>query len=202
MIKRSLILISMRDDYFSKINEKRDCIDQRLNQWVVKLGLTPMLVPNLKTKNFFFEKNNLDIAGIIISGGNDINKKSIRYQVEKKLLKYSIKKKIPVLGICHGMQMMSHFEGGTLVKIKNHVRKIHKIINNSNLYDFPKKVNSYHNYRIKKLPKNFNIICTCDKGSIEAISHNRYKWMGWMWHPEREKKFDKKLINIAKKLFN
>ena len=68
----------MRDDYFSKINEKRDCIDQRLNQWVVKLGLTPMLVPNLKTKNFFFEKNNLDIAGIIISGGNDINKKSIR----------------------------------------------------------------------------------------------------------------------------
>ena len=41
----------MRDDYFSKINEKRDCIDQRLNQWVVKLGLTPMLVPNLKTKN-------------------------------------------------------------------------------------------------------------------------------------------------------
>ena len=41
--------------------------------------LTPMLVPNLKTKNFFFEKNNLDIAGIIISGGNDINKKSIRF---------------------------------------------------------------------------------------------------------------------------
>ena len=41
-----------------------------------------MLVPNLKQK-IFFEKNNLDIAGIIISGGNDINKKSIRYQVEK-----------------------------------------------------------------------------------------------------------------------
>tara|TARA_B100000902_G_scaffold347654_1_gene355079 strand:+ start:10607 stop:11224 length:618 start_codon:yes stop_codon:yes gene_type:complete len=202
MNKKSIILISMRDDYYAKINERRDCIDQRLSKWVINLGFIPMMVPNVRTKNFYFEKINFDLAGIIISGGNDIEKKSTRYYVEKKLLEHSIKKKIPALGICRGMQMMSHYEGGTLKKIKNHVKKKHKIINNSKLYNLPKKVNSYHNYSIKKLSKNFSIICTCNKGSIEAIKHNKYKWMGWMWHPEREKKFDKKLINIAKKFFN
>ncbi len=93
MIKKSFILVSMRDDYFSKINESRDCIDQKLNQWIIELGFVPLLVPNLKINNFFFEKSNLNISGIIISGGNDINIKSTRYFVEKKLLQYSIKKK-------------------------------------------------------------------------------------------------------------
>lgn len=202
MTKKSIILISMRDDYHAIINERRDCIDQRLGKWVINLGFIPILVPNLKTINFYFDRINYDIAGIIISGGKSIEKKSTRYDVEKKLLQYSIKKKIPTLGICHGMQMMSHYEGGTLFKIKNHVKKKHKIINKSKLYNFPNKVNSYHNYSIRKLSKNFSIICTCNEGSIEAISHIKHKWMGWMWHPEREKNFDKNLINIAKKFFN
>ena len=202
MIKKSFILVTMRDDYFSKINERRDCIDQRLNQWVIKLGFVPLLVPNIKTNKFFFEKINLNISGIIISGGNDINKKSTRFNIEKRLLFYSIKKKLPVLGICHGMQMMSNYEGGTLVKIKNHVKKNHSIINKSKRYDLPKQVNSYHNYTIKNLSNSFDVISTCNKGSIEAISHLKYKWLGWMWHPERDKVFNNKLIKIAKNFFN
>ena len=201
MIKKSFILVTMRDDYFSKINERRDCIDQRLNQWVIKLGFVPLLVPNIKTNKFFFEKINLNISGIIISGGNDINIKSTRYFVEKKLLQYSIQKKIPVLGICHGMQMMSSYEGGSLKKIKNHVNKIHLIINKSLTDNYPKKVNSYHNFTITKLSNNFDIICTCNKGSIEAIKHVKYNWLGWMWHPERGKKFNTKLLKIGKEFF-
>ena len=201
MIKKSFILVSMRNDYFSKINESRDCIDQKLNQWIIELGFVPLLVPNLKINNFFFEKSNLNISGIIISGGNDINIKSTRYFVEKKLLQYSIKKKIPVLGICHGMQMMSSYEGGSLEKIKNHVKKKHLIINKSLTNNYPKKVNSYHKFTITKLSNNFDIICTCNKGSIEAIKHVKYNWLGWMWHPEREKEFNTKLLKIGKEFF-
>lgn len=201
MIKNSFILISMRQDYLSNIKEKRDSIDPRLLKWVIKLGFTPLLVPNLEQNNFF-KKSNLNFVGIIISGGNDIDKSSIRYFIEKELLRFSIKKKLPVLGICHGMQMMSHLEGGSLMKIKNHVKKNHNIINKSKSYNFPKKVNSYHNNTIKNLSNQFEIICTCHKGSIEAIIHKKYKWMGWMWHPERDRVFNKKLISLAKQFFN
>ena len=37
--------------------------------------------------------------------------------------------------------------------------------------------------------------------SIEAIRHKKYNWEGWMWHPERDKKFNLKLVRRAKKIF-
>ena len=56
--------------------------------------------------------------------------------------------------------MMSHFEGGKLKKIKNHVRIKHEIICKSKIQKYPKKVFSYHDYTIKKLPFNFDIRCS------------------------------------------
>ena len=94
---------------------------------------------------------------------------------------------------------MNKFEGGSLKKIKNHVRKNHKIINKVNNY--PNKVNSFHEYSIKKLGRNFEIISYSTDKQIEAIKHKKYNWLGWMWHPERDKQFDIKLIKIAKNLF-
>ena len=55
--------------------------------------------------------------------------------------------------------------------------------------------------RVKELSNNFDIICTCNKGSIEAIKHVKYNWLGWMWHPERGKKFNTKLLKIGKEFF-
>ena len=58
-----------------------------------------------------------------------------------------------------------------------------------------------YNDTIKNLSKNFRILCTCKKGSIEAISHKKLKWLGWMFHPERDKIFNLKLIKIARPFF-
>jgi len=202
MLKNSFILVSMREDYFSSISEWRDAIDKKLIKWIIKLGFVPILIPNSKIYDFYFKKYNLNIVGIILSGGGDINYNSSRYLTEKKLLRYSIKNKIPLLGICHGMQVISNFEGGKLEKIKNHLKKKHIILNKDQLNIYPKKVNSYHHYKIKNLSKDFNVLCTCVDGSIEAIKHKKYNWLGWMWHPEREKKFNNNLIKIARKFFS
>ena len=95
---------------------------------------------------------------------------------------------------------MNKLEGGNLKRVKNHVKKYHKLRNNS--MGYPNKVNSFHDYSISKLGKNFEIIAYSQDNQIEAIKNKKYNWLGWMWHPERDKKFDKKLVNIAKNLFN
>ena len=191
------IAVTMRYDYFHNGKELRNGIDFNLINWIYKLGFTPHLVPNdLRYFNIIKKKN---FHGFILSGGNDTNLKKTRTILENKILYFSKKKKIPVLGICHGMQIMNKFEGGNLKKVKNHVNIRHKLKNNIDGY--PNEVNSFHNYSISKLGKNFEILSKSYDGEIKAISHKHYKWLGWMWHPEREKKFNKVLIKIAKSFF-
>ena len=198
-MKNKFILISMRQDYFYNKKELRFCIDVKLIDWVLKLGFNPLLVSDIKTLNYFLKQKNFKLKGILLSGGNNINKNSLRYKIEKKLIEISKSKKIPLLGICHGMQFMNVFEGGSLKKVKNHVRINHKI--NSNYY-YPLKVNSFHDYGINKLGKNFEVIAYSEDNQIEAIKHKKFNWLGWMWHPERGNKYNKVLIKIAKSFFN
>ena len=199
--KKGFIIVSLRPLHLKNVNELRDTIDQNLLKWIEKIEYVPLLLPNTHKLENYINNKEIKISGFVIGGGQiDVN--SLRYKREKEILKYSILNKIPTLGICHGMQMMSFFEGGKLKKIKNHVRKRHKIICNTGSERYPIKVNSYHDYSIKNLPSNFDILCTCEKKSIEAIKHKKYKWLGWMWHPERDKIFDKKLISIAKNFFD
>ena len=201
MNNRKFLIVTMREDYIPKRKEYWSSIDKNLIKWIQKIGYDPLLICVNKNLNLKLIFRNLKIKGVIISGGNDINRKSDRYVIEKKILKYSIKFKIPVLGICHGMQMMSDIEGGGLKRTRHELNKFYYLVNKSDKFTFPEKVKCYHNYTIKKLPKNFDILCTCKNGSIEAISHKKFKWLGWMFHPEREKIFDKKLLKIIKKFF-
>ena len=198
-MKNKFILISMRQDYFYNEKELRFCIDTKLIDWISSLGFRPLLVSDLNTLNFFLKQNKLKIKGILLSGGNDIDKNSLRYKIEKRLSEISKIKKIPLLGICHGLQFLNFLDKGTLKKIKNHVGVNHKI---KSKYNYPSKVNSFHDYGIKKLGKNFEIIAYSYDNQIEAIKHKKYNWLGWMWHPERDRIFNKDLKKIAKMFFN
>ena len=66
---------------------------------------------------------------------------------------------------------------------------------------FPKKVTCFHNFVLANCPKNFEVIARSKDNLIEAIKHKTQKCEAWMWHPERETRFNPNLIKRAKNLF-
>ena len=198
------LLINPKISINIKRKEVNDQIDHVLINWLIKNSYNPIVISNkslmLSKKKLYKFFNSLKIKGIVLSGGNDGDKKNPRYVSQVLLIDYATKYKIPILGICQGMQMMGVKFGSKLIKVKNHVRKKHKLINFSKL-KFPLVANSYHNYSLKTCPRNFFITTKSSDGNIESIKHKFLPWEGWMWHPERDQKIDKVNSFRLKKIF-
>ena len=136
--------------------------------------------------------NNFDC--LIISGGGDIydiskNKKdNMRDKFEIKLLNHFLKHNKPIIAICRGFQLIGSLYKNKLVRIKNHVRKNHKIYLYKNKYLKLKNLvnNSFHNYGFLKLNKNFNCIGKSKDKSIEIAILKKKKVLCLMFHPERK----------------
>lgn len=195
------ILVLPRLDYFPKYDEFRDNLDQKFSEWLIINKFTPIIFSNSLYKIHNLRKMliKLEIKGVILTGG-DFSKKTDRFKTQKKILEIAKEQKIPVLGICQGMQMISVFFGGKLKKVKNHVRTFH-YLTSTKKNRFPSKIKCYYQYALKSCPKNFEITSLSDDKIIESIKHKRLKWEGWMWHPERNKKFNKYDNLNLKRLF-
>ena len=197
MISRLKIGISQRRMHDVKTLENRDGLDIRLMKLIWDLGFLPVPLTAIMRNNSEY-LSNLSLDGFILSGGNNIGESSDRDVLEHDILTYSTELHKPVLGICRGMQFINKFQDGTLQKITGHVATSHTV--SGSLFDnFKVQVNSFHNYGILSdgLGNDLSALAHSDDGVVEALSHSHHKWMGIMWHPERDdhtSEMDKKLI--------
>lgn len=198
-----IIGISQRVEHIVSYKEHRDQLDNRLCEFILKLGHLPVPIPNFKKKNIYDSKSlkkwlvKIKLDAVILSGGNDIGKFKYRDKTEFDLISWSIKNKKPIAGICRGTQIIGIYFGVKLKKIKNHINKKHLI--KSSFKKFKKrKVNSFHNYSLSECPKNFNLLYKSYDHNIEAIINKKENIYGCMWHPEREKKFNKLDLSFFK----
>ena len=189
--------IVLKLDSFGKYNEKRENIDVRFINLLQGLNFLPILIPSkIDDINSYLKKASLD--GIILSPGGDPLENNSRRKNEYKIIRYSILTKTPILGICRGAQVLNLYFGGSLKKVKGHVRKNHSLY--GNLVKSKKViVNSYHNLGFDKklLGKDLQTEAYTKDNVIECFSHKKYKVLGIMWHPERykiPKLFDKKIL--------
>ena len=200
------IIITQRLSINKKTKEKRDSIDVKFIDLLLKVNLYPIPVPNLfhsldyQTFNKFLKT--INPSGLILTGGENYGINKPRDKLENRLLKYFTTNKKPILGICRGAQMIAKFFGTNIVKVKNHVRVKHKTILVTQDKFFPKFINSFHDYGIKKCPENFISTAKSEDKTVEAFKHKRFKWEGWMWHPERDKIFSNKSLKRIKKIFS
>lgn len=190
--KKLTIGISLRVVESTDYNEKRDALSQDWPKFFEKLGINPLLIPNT-TKNVSSFLDDMQVQGLILSGGDNIGDSQDRDKTEQKIINYCFGKKIPLIGICRGMQVINTFFGGTIETLENskHVGDSHFVSLNQNFASFLQteklQVNSFHNNVIKQknLGKNLKSFAMASDNTIEGFYHTELPIFGVMWHPER-----------------
>lgn len=124
--------------------------------------------------------------GIILSGGP----KSV-YDADAPLISKEIfKLNIPILGICYGMQLITHLLGGKVARAKEREYGFAnlKIREKEDLFSYIIEdeipVWMSHGDRIEKLPKGFVSIAKTSNSPYAAIKNDRADVFGVQFHPE------------------
>ena len=117
-----------------------------------------------------------DIDLLIITGGDD---HPVRKHVEHELVNIMLSRDLPVIGVCHGCQLLTQKLGGSVVPVDGHMDCYHEVF----YQDEPHLVNSYHKLRIEQQPPGATVLVRDPDGHAEAWIHERTA--GIMWHPER-----------------
>lgn len=117
-----------------------------------------------------------DIDVLIVTGGDD---HPVRNQVEHELIDHMQSRNVPVIGICHGCQLLTTKLGGFVVLVDDHMNSYHEVEYQGEQH----LVNSYHTLRIQHPPPSATVLARDPDGYAEAwISGHT---AGVMWHPER-----------------
>lgn len=205
-MKTTKIGISLRIMNASNYDESRDAISHDWTHFLEKNELVPIFIPN-NLENISKFLKNVEIQGLIISGGDNLGDYPQRDLTEKSLIEYGIKNKIPVFGVCRGMQIINDYFRGNVIKTntKNHVNTFHNvdIVNSTHqLFDSNSiEVNSFHNniINLDLIGKNLNPFAIAEDKTIEGFYHKTLPIVGVMWHPERLQNEDNK--QLFKKVF-
>ena len=201
--------ITQRVENIQSYSERRDCLDQRWSSFAFELGYLPVPLPNITADKVTRLLDALSLDAILLSGGNSITSLDPsasdiapeRDAFELALLSEALARNIPLIGICRGMQVINTNLGGKLTPVNGHVAAHHSITLLNKSYQLPELVNSYHNWGIRadNLAEELDIIAADSDGNIEAFEHKKKKLLGIMWHPEREKPFNRLDIQLIQR---
>lgn len=193
------MIIAITPNIILKKNIFNYLVDEQLIKYFSKYSNQIIILNRTNYKEVLREKNLL-----IMTGGNDLpnynnNKANLkRYFDENIYFKYALKQKIKIIGICRGFQHIMDTYNIELKKSKGHVNKNHLIYNSQNIKNCI-KVNSFHNYKIYDLPKDFKKIFICKDGSIEVAESKSKSILCTMFHPERDNINQKNVNKLIKK---
>jgi GMP synthase (glutamine-hydrolysing) len=125
-----------------------------------------------------------DVKGIILSGGPSNVYAEGAPKISDKIFDY----KLPILGICYGMQLISHLKGGRIEQgdVKEYGYSEMEAVGDSPLFaglDNKQVVWMSHGDKVIKLPEGFKIAANT-KDAIAAISNEEENIYCLQFHPE------------------
>ncbi|MDQ4026707.1 MAG: gamma-glutamyl-gamma-aminobutyrate hydrolase family protein [Actinomycetota bacterium] len=157
-------------------------------------------------------------TGLVLPGGGDIdpqwygrprhpkthNLNTRRDEFERTLLAGALERDIPILAICHGMQLLNVHFGGTLHQhLSDDPRRLEHDVGNptsepahsvrlkercvlTRYFDSAVlEVNSHHHQGLDAVPGALEEVGWAEDGVLEAVVAREYSWVvGVQWHPE------------------
>ncbi len=117
-----------------------------------------------------------DIDLLIVTGGDD---HPVRNQIEHELIDSMLSCDLPIIGVCHGCQLLTQRLHGSVVPVEDHQDSYHEVTYHGQQH----LVNSYHKLRIEQSPPGATVLARDPDGYAEAWIQGRTA--GIMWHPER-----------------
>ncbi len=153
-------------------------IARKVRECQVYCEIHPCTLPFDKIKDF-------NAKGIILSGGPASVLEKDTLLCDQRLFEL----KIPILGICYGMQLITHMLGGKVdpsphrafgraeLLLKEFSRLFEEVNNNSTVW-------MSHGDRISKLPEGFKGIAFTGNSPLAAIENSVARVYGLQFHPE------------------
>lgn len=157
--------------------------NQLIARRIREIGVFSELIPHTTTAA---EIQKLAPKGIILSGGPNSVYAEDAFKIDMEIFNLGI----PVLGICYGMQLMSHSLGGTVSKADHSeygkaVLK-HTVKEALLLQGLPEEHTVWmsHGDLVTEIPAGFEVIATSSDCPIAAMENKDKKWFGVQFHPE------------------
>lgn len=144
----------------------------------------------------FSKIKELNPGGIILSGGPHSVYEKKAPSVSEEIFNLGI----PVLGICYGLQLISHLNGGVVEDSthREYGRAHLKAKKASPLFKDLKENSEVwmsHGDRVSTLPKDFEITAVTESSPYAVIAHKKKPFYGVQFHPEvQHTKEGKKLL--------
>ena len=125
-------------------------------------------------------------SGLILSGGPSSVYAEDAPLPDKAIFKLGV----PILGICYGVQLLAHFNGGKVEKgQKREYGKGNLTVHDTSCALFKNlpatlQVWNSHGDKLTKLPKDFAVVATTENSDYAVIEHRARRIFGLQFHPE------------------
>ncbi len=129
------------------------------------------------------KKPNLKPKGFILSGGPE----SVYQEGAPQLPAYLLESGLPILGICYGLQALTHTLGGVVAPSQEReygMVQTQTILANPLLPEGEYPVWMSHGDRIEEIPPGFSILARSSNSPVAAIGDLQKKIYGLQFHPE------------------
>ena len=132
------VIYTQRVELIESYQERRDCADQRIAEFIHACGFLPLPLPN-KAELAEQMIEAVHPAGVILTGGNSLTvyggNAPERDAMDETLIELAVRNQIPLYGFCRGMQSILAYYGNELVNVEGHVAVRHLVHADTEVYE-------------------------------------------------------------------